>query len=94
MYDDMYILSMPSFVWIQMYKGESPRYGHTCHLIANRQLLTVGGSGSLNITKGCDWEYKGVGIMDLSTKTWGSVYNAHAAPYTLTQDIVDKVGGT
>jgi hypothetical protein len=94
MYDDMYILSLPSFTWVKMYSGESPRYGHTCHLVANRQLLTVGGALDLNFTKGCDWETKSVGIMDLSTKTWGSVFNAHAQPYEVTQDLVDVIGGS
>lgn len=46
------------------------------------------------MTKNCDWELKGVGILDLSTKTWGSVYNANAKAYTVTQEIVDKIGGT
>lgn len=45
------------------------------------------------MTKNCDWELKGVGIMDLSTKTWGSVFNADAKAYTVTQEIVDKIGG-
>src|SRR5690242_12537663 len=43
-YDDMYVLSLPSFTWVKMFEGESPRYGHTCHLAAGRQLLTIGGS--------------------------------------------------
>jgi hypothetical protein len=79
---------------VKMYSGESPRYGHTCHLVANRQLLTVGGAANTNVTKGCDWENKSVGVMDLSTKTWGSIYNANAPAYEVTQDIVDKIGGT
>ena len=94
MYDDIYILSLPSFTWTQMYSGESPRYGHTCHLIGNRQLLTVGGLLSFNVQNGCDWETESVGIMDLSTKTWGSVYNAHAAPYLVTSDTVSVIGGS
>jgi hypothetical protein len=94
MYDDIYILSMPSFTWQLMYTGQSPRYGHTCHLVGNRQMITVGGSLNLNITSGCDWETKGVGIMDLSTKTWGSVYNAKAPAYQVTKDTVDVIGGT
>jgi hypothetical protein len=94
LFDDIYILSLPSFTWVQMYSGNSPRWGHTCHLVAKRQLLTVGGNLNSNTTKGCDWETKGVGIMDLSTKTWGSVYNAYAAPYQVTQDVVDAIGGS
>jgi hypothetical protein len=93
-YDDMYALSMPSFIWTQIYSGDSPRYGHTCHLVGNRQLVTVGGQSSTNMTASCDWELKGVGIMDLSAGKWGSIYNANAAPYTVTQQIVVNIGGT
>ena len=94
LYDDIYILSLPSFTWTKMYSGDSPRYGHTCHLVANRLLLTVGGVADANVTKKCDWETKSVAIMDLSTKTWGSVYNANAAPYTVTSDLLPVIGGT
>ncbi|KAE9973280.1 hypothetical protein BLS_003664 [Venturia inaequalis] len=94
MYDDIYILSMPSFTWSLMYTGDSARYGHTCHLVGNRQMLTVGGSLNLNVTSGCDWEEKGVAILDLSTKQWGSVFNAKAPAYTVTQDVVNIIGGT
>ncbi|KAF2405298.1 hypothetical protein EJ06DRAFT_19966 [Trichodelitschia bisporula] len=95
LYDDMYVLSLPSFTWVKIYSGESPRFAHTCHLVSNRILLTVGGTANANATAfQCDWENKGVGIMDLSTKTWGSVFNANAAPYTVGTDIVAKVGGS
>jgi len=57
-------------------------------------MLTVGGNLNNNVTKGCDWETKGVAIMDMSSKTWGSVYDAYAAPYEVTQDIVDVIGGS
>jgi hypothetical protein len=77
-----------------MYSGESPRFGHTCHLVGNRQLLTVGGSLSTNVTKSCDWETKSVAIMDISTKQWGSVFNAFAAPYQVTSDLLPVIGGT
>jgi hypothetical protein len=57
-------------------------------------MLTVGGSLNQNVTSGCDWEEKGVAIIDLSTKTWGSVFNAKAPAYTVTQDTVNVIGGT
>lgn len=93
-YDDIYVLSLPSFIWTKIYSGDSPRYGHTCHLVGNRQILTVGGQSSTNMTKNCDWEVKGVGIMDLSTKIWGSVFDVNAKGYTVTQDIIEQIGGT
>src|ERR1700761_980218 len=85
-YDDVYILTLPTFRWIKLFQGDSPRFGHTCHLVGSRQLLTVGGIDNFNTTKKCDWEAKSVAILDLSSKTWGSVYNANAPPYTVTQE--------
>lgn len=93
LYDEIYVLSLPSFTWIQIYHGQSPRFSHTCHLVGKRQMLTVGGNLSNNLTAGCDWHTKGVGMLDLTTNTWGSVYNAYAAPYEITQLIVDVIGG-
>jgi hypothetical protein len=34
-YDDIYVLSLPSFTWVKMYQADSPRYGHTCILSAD-----------------------------------------------------------
>ncbi|KAF2633229.1 hypothetical protein BU25DRAFT_1977 [Macroventuria anomochaeta] len=94
-YDDMYVLSLPSFTWIKMFMGESPRYGHTCHLSAGRQLLTIGGSTQHgNVTDSCDWEAESVGIMDLTPLTWGSVYSAEYRPYEVSNKLIDKLGGT
>jgi N-acetylneuraminic acid mutarotase len=44
MYDDVYVLSLPSFTWTAVYTdGGSPRWGHNCHLANGRQMVTVGG---------------------------------------------------
>ncbi|KAE8153896.1 hypothetical protein BDV25DRAFT_168147 [Aspergillus avenaceus] len=58
-YDQIYILSIPSFTWTKVFEGKSPRFGHTCH----------------DVMSGCDWEIASVAIFDLSTLTWGSIYN-------------------
>ncbi|EAW07453.1 putative cell wall anchored protein [Aspergillus clavatus NRRL 1] len=91
-YDQIYVLSIPSFTWTKIYEGTSPRYGHTCHLVANRQMVSVGGASSDNLST-CDWEYKGVAMYDLSTLTWGSVYNALAPEYEVPAAIYRVIGG-
>ncbi|KAF2118857.1 hypothetical protein BDV96DRAFT_487438 [Lophiotrema nucula] len=91
-YDDIYVLSLPSFTWINVFQGKSPRYGHTCHLIRERQMLTVGGHNYKNGT--CDWEKKSVAILDLPTMTWGSVYRAVDEPYELSDNLFPNLGGT
>lgn len=93
-YDDIYVLSLPSFTWVKMYEAESPRSGHTCHLVG-RQLLTIGGNNvRRNLTGMCDWETESIAVLDLPTMTWGSVFNASHGTYELSKGLVDKVGGT
>ncbi|KKY13684.1 putative cell wall anchored [Diplodia seriata] len=107
LYDDIYILSLPSFTWTRVFGGESPRWGHTCHLVGNRQMLTVGGTidafvydvetqtqTTINASAlTCDWETKGVAVLDMSTMKWGSVFDAYAAAYRVPDAVVGAIGG-
>ncbi|KAL4895823.1 hypothetical protein BDV59DRAFT_144701 [Aspergillus ambiguus] len=92
-YDEVYILSMPSFTWTRVYSGESPRYGHTCHLVGNRQMLTVGGATSDDLTSTCDWEREGVAIFDMTDLKWGSVYRSAAPEYQVPRPVLRTIGG-
>ena len=92
--DDVWVLSLPSFTWTQIYQGLSPRFSHTCHVVGNRTMITVGGAANSNYSAApCDWEYKGVGVFDLSDATWGSVYNAAAGDYAVPSLVVKTIGG-
>lgn len=76
-----------------MYTGDSPRYAMTCHLVGNRQMITVGGAGGASITKDCDWERKGVAVYDLSKLSWDSKFTHDAAPYEVPSKVTIKIGG-
>lgn len=96
--DDLWSLSIPAFRWTKLAEGNSPRYGMTCHIVGagNRQMLTVGGSNTPyydNLDSGCDWESKGVAILDIASVNWGSAYNASAEPYTVPPQVVADIGG-
>lgn len=78
---------------MQVFTGTADRFGHTCHLVGNRQMITVGGIASPNITGTCDWEAMGVAVLDLTLMGWGSVFNSSAAPYQVNTMISDVVGG-
>lgn len=94
-YDHLYVLSLPSFTWIKMFEGESPRYGHTFHLAASRQLLTIGGSTQHeNVTDSCDREAKSITITELLSMTWGSIFSAGYQPFELSNGLIKKLGGT
>jgi hypothetical protein len=61
-------------------------------------MITTGGISSgpqvTNTTGTCDWHTKAVGVLNLSTKIWGSVFDAHAPAYEVTKEIVDVIGGS
>ncbi|KAI9775133.1 MAG: hypothetical protein M1835_005928 [Candelina submexicana] len=98
-FDQVYVLSIPSFKWTKVYEGSSPRFGHTCHFVGKRQMITVGGTWvpstaqSLAIPGTCDTQTKGVNVFDLSAATFGSVYNANAAPYEVPAKVISAIGG-
>ncbi|KAF7527860.1 hypothetical protein G7054_g10336 [Neopestalotiopsis clavispora] len=56
-YDDVYILSMPSFTWIKMYPNNTaeqyPHHSLTCNVIDGAQMIITGGEFPLDNTS-CD----------------------------------------
>lgn len=94
-FDDIHVLSLPSFTWTKVYSGESARFGHTCHLVGNRTMLTVGGAATVaNKFAPCDWQLKGVGVFDISTLIWGSVYDMNAPAYEVPAQVISTIGGS
>ena len=85
--DEVYVLSLPSFVWFKAnYTPSDPREGHTCHVVGNRQMLSVGGlnpsaidhDAAINET---DPFWQGIKVFDLTAMQWTNYFNATAAPY-------------
>lgn len=74
-FDDMWILSIPSFNWIKVdQSGQSVPYGrsgHTCN-VWNGQLVSVGGYIGDQLT--C--ESPGIYVFDLSNLEWKQEYTA------------------
>ena len=86
--DEVYVLSLPSFVWFKAnYTSSDPRAQHTCNIAGNRQMLSIGGynpsatsfSAAINDT---DPYWEGIKVFDLTALQWTNYYNASAAPYT------------
>ncbi|CAN9342729.1 unnamed protein product [Alternaria alternata] len=91
MYDDVYVLSLPSFTWTKVYSGNDSRFGHSCHSAGVRHMIRIGGSldadtyafettGQLPVldTLRCD-QQGGVALFDLSD---------------LPTKLVERIGGT
>lgn len=92
-YDDIHVLSIPSFTWTQIYSAAAYRYGMRCHVAGNRQMITVGGSQEGSWMDTCDWEYRSVGFYDMSTTEWSPTFTGGAAPYQVPRRITDVIGG-
>jgi hypothetical protein len=77
-YDDMWILSVPSFTWIKVdMDGQSVPYGrsgHTCD-VWNSQMVMVGGYVGDELS--C--ESPGIYVFDLSNLEWVQQYTAISA---------------
>lgn len=92
-FDDVYVLTIPSFTWTPVFTdGASPRWGHNCHLVGNRQLVTVG--GNITNSRKCDWERKGLAFLDMTTITWGSVFLTNTTGFEVPQKLLGATGGT
>lgn len=76
-YSDMWILTIPSFTWIEVDQaGQIPygRSGHTCN-IWDGQMIVVGGYVGDQLS--CD--SPGIYVFDLSTLRWGEEFTALSA---------------
>ena len=86
-FDEIWVLALPAFRWFRAeYPARYPRYGHTCHVVGNRQMLTIGGvnaSGSdpVEVWYSPDSFTQGIGVFDMTEMRWASSYDATAAPY-------------
>lgn len=86
--DEVYILSLPSFVWFKAnYTASDPRMLHTCNIVGNRQMLSIGGLDPSAPSLGAahndtDSFWEGIKVLDLTALQWTNHYNATAAPYT------------
>ncbi|KAL8714846.1 MAG: hypothetical protein Q9220_001359 [cf. Caloplaca sp. 1 TL-2023] len=93
-FDDIYVLAIPSFTWTKVYQGNSGRYGHSCHRAGTRTMLSVGGAPTTNLSTGpCDWQTKGINVLDLSTLTWSSQYTMTTEDYAVPKAVTARIGG-
>lgn len=93
-YDDIYVLSIPSFTWTKVFNGSSPRFGQTCHKVGN-QMITVGGKDKVDLAQQlpCDWEEAGIGILNMSDLQWGSQFlpEDQTGPYSVPGKVQEQI---
>ncbi|KAL8864588.1 MAG: hypothetical protein Q9174_007296, partial [Haloplaca sp. 1 TL-2023] len=91
--DEVHVLSLPAFAWFKAdYPARSPRHRHTCHVVGNRQMISIGGLDPTmvyNNTIAPDPFKQGLGVFDLTAMQWSDRYDANAEPYVTPQIIKD-----
>ena len=95
-YDDVWVLSLPSFTWTQLDKGKDShaRAGHKCFTPYGDQMMIFGGSRSL---PGETFTCLNPGpfvFFNMSSGEWVDSYhpNEHSE-YRVPDKVVDRIGG-
>ncbi|KAK8874565.1 cell wall anchored protein [Apiospora arundinis] len=101
-FDDVYILSLPSFTWLKMYPPpgtgqQKPHHTLSCNVIDGAQMLIMGGYFPLNATY-CDTpDQYGTHGLDMGeqnpSKSPWFVYRKDITSYIVPQLILDAIGG-
>ncbi|KAI5838807.1 hypothetical protein DFP73DRAFT_563252 [Morchella snyderi] len=92
-FDQVYVLSIPSFRWIKIFEGKDERRSHTCHVVGNRQLMTVGGRRGRTLPGECDWQPNTISLFDMVTLDWVPEYKPNGTKWEVPKPISDKIGG-
>ncbi|KZF25427.1 hypothetical protein L228DRAFT_280669 [Xylona heveae TC161] len=98
--DDVYILSVPSFVWVKAYNGSGShgRQGHRCAKPYPDQMLVIGGSPMEGTYADCV-EDGVIQIFNLNTLMWQdsydpSVWTEYEVPDIVTAQIGGNINGS
>ncbi|KAF8457134.1 hypothetical protein BGX38DRAFT_1265885 [Terfezia claveryi] len=105
-YGDTWVLSLPSFTWIQVDTKGDARFEHTCHLTKGNQMLVVGGRDKLQASAGDpatnytthpgSWSCLKQGILssfDLNSFAWRNSLPANVVDYQVNDIISSVIGG-
>ncbi|KAH9887524.1 hypothetical protein F4778DRAFT_786364 [Xylariomycetidae sp. FL2044] len=101
-FDDVYILSLPSFTWIKFYPSDNTtnQYPHntlSCNVVDNAQMIIIGGTFPLDDTS-CDVpDQWGSHNLDLGKQNNESalwhLYDPEITSYAVPDEILTVVGG-
>lgn len=106
-YEDIYVLSVPSFQWINVTNGavypesnlpnNAGRYDHTCDLYADRYMMVLGGvisEGNYQLNGNtCNCSYPAIRVLDTSNFTWLQKWSNSLEPYTVPRSVYNLIGG-
>ena len=97
-YDDVYILSLPSFQWVKWWEGSgtgNPHNSLTCNVVNSGQMLIIGGTFPLSTD--CDspavWGTHNLDLGKVSGSMWHP-YEPNITSYVVPPEIISVVGGS
>lgn len=83
-YNDVYILSLPGFVWFKATDtSQEKRASPACVVVGKgkRQMLSIGGKDIQAKMASADSYPQGLGIFDMTALTWSKEYDADMGDY-------------
>lgn len=96
-YDDVYVLSIPSFTWTKVYSGNTShgRAGHRCAKPYPDQMVVLGGYPTQGGDQQACLEGGIVQVFNLSSSQWLESYNPTVwADYSVPSTVLDVIGGS
>ena len=100
--DDVYVLTMPAFQWIQIpSQGKSnvnvtSSRRHLCNTYRDRQMIVLGGDQSDaggNTVGGCNVQYPPLKLLDTSTYSWQTTFPLANSTYEVPAQVYKIIGG-
>ncbi|KAK3390835.1 hypothetical protein B0H63DRAFT_123895 [Podospora didyma] len=98
--DDVWVLSLPSFIWAKISSGSNQgrsqgRIGHKCFTPYPDQMMVVGGAPAVGTGTSQTCLFEVIRVFNMSSGTWLDGYDpAKYSNYTVPGDIFGKIGGT
>ncbi|KAI9811507.1 MAG: hypothetical protein M1832_000882 [Thelocarpon impressellum] len=101
-FDDVYILSLPSFTWLKWYPTEPgtqayPHHSLSCNVINGAQMLIIG--GSFPTSSACDaptvWGTHNLNLgKDNAANSQWALFQTNLTKYRVPEELIAKIGGT
>ncbi|EFX04685.1 hypothetical protein CMQ_1613 [Grosmannia clavigera kw1407] len=102
-YDDVYVLSIPSFTWIKLYPtdgnytGSYPHHSLSCNVVSGAQMLIIG--GSFPLTDDCDaasqWGTHNVDLTESRppNRALWQLFDPNETVYNVPSPVLSAIGG-
>jgi len=94
-FDEVWVLSLPQFVWTQVATGTKPISGRACHLVGNRQMLAMGGNDEIAAKRGvlCARSNNYIVVFEMTTLKWSPLYVKEDKDYRVPRAVYEWIGG-